>query len=210
MKHIWSPLLISSHSTRVCTIHNYFCSLSKRENSKHSIHRPHQRKIHQQKTAAVFPIVVCFSVKCWWAIDIFTLALPYRSSSSRVLNIVRVKHFSRVTRWDPSDRISFDSHHPWSCQPGYRVCLVRKTLVIWCRSAAPRTSCAISNLGRRAMCCLSVRNAFLFVCGFIWLVASGPHFASADINDPYQILGLTRKATLPDIRKAYKKLAKEW
>ena len=28
--------------------------------------------------------------------------------------------------------------------------------------------------------------------------------------NPYQVLGLTRTATIPDIRKAYKSLAKEW
>ena len=30
------------------------------------------------------------------------------------------------------------------------------------------------------------------------------------IGDPYKILGVDRKATLPEIRKAYRQLAKEW
>lgn len=33
---------------------------------------------------------------------------------------------------------------------------------------------------------------------------------AADLGDPYKILGLDSKATLPEIRRAYKKLAKEW
>lgn len=30
------------------------------------------------------------------------------------------------------------------------------------------------------------------------------------IGDPYKILGVHRKASLPEIRKAYRQLAKEW
>lgn len=33
---------------------------------------------------------------------------------------------------------------------------------------------------------------------------------SARIRDPYKIIGVTRKADTQDIKKAYKKLAKEW
>lgn len=32
----------------------------------------------------------------------------------------------------------------------------------------------------------------------------------ADIGDPYKILNIGRKATLQEIRRAYKQLAKEW
>lgn len=32
----------------------------------------------------------------------------------------------------------------------------------------------------------------------------------ADLGNPYKILGVNRKATLQEIRKAYKQLAKEW
>lgn len=31
-----------------------------------------------------------------------------------------------------------------------------------------------------------------------------------DIGNPYQILGVDKKATTQDIRRAYKQLAKEW
>lgn len=46
---------------------------------------------------------------------------------------------------------------------------------------------------------------FLFVVFEVWLTS-----VVADISDPYKILDIGNKATLPDIRKAYKKLAKEW
>ena len=36
------------------------------------------------------------------------------------------------------------------------------------------------------------------------------NYALANIGDPYKILGIQQKATLPEIRKAYKQLAKEW
>lgn len=32
----------------------------------------------------------------------------------------------------------------------------------------------------------------------------------ADLGNPYKILGVNRKATLQEIRRAYKQLAKEW
>lgn len=35
-------------------------------------------------------------------------------------------------------------------------------------------------------------------------------WTDADIDDPYRILGIGKKASLPEIRKAYKRLAKEW
>lgn len=34
--------------------------------------------------------------------------------------------------------------------------------------------------------------------------------ASQKIGDPYKILGIHPKAALPEIRKAYRQLAKEW
>lgn len=35
-------------------------------------------------------------------------------------------------------------------------------------------------------------------------------FADIELGDPYRILGIERKASLQDIRRAYKLLAKEW
>ncbi|XP_046965238.1 dnaJ homolog subfamily C member 16 [Vanessa cardui] len=37
-----------------------------------------------------------------------------------------------------------------------------------------------------------------------------PILAAQKIGDPYKILGIHRRATLPEIRKAYRQLAKEW
>lgn len=34
--------------------------------------------------------------------------------------------------------------------------------------------------------------------------------AAQKIGDPYKILGIHRRANLPEIRKAYRQLAKEW
>ncbi|KAJ2952479.1 hypothetical protein O0L34_g6797 [Tuta absoluta] len=48
---------------------------------------------------------------------------------------------------------------------------------------------------------------------WVWVllaVAAGPLILAQKIGDPYQILGIHRKATLPEIRKAYRQLAKEW
>ncbi|XP_034839889.1 dnaJ homolog subfamily C member 16 [Maniola hyperantus] len=42
------------------------------------------------------------------------------------------------------------------------------------------------------------------------LVAVVPIFLGQKIGDPYKILGIHRRATLPEIRKAYRQLAKEW
>lgn len=37
-----------------------------------------------------------------------------------------------------------------------------------------------------------------------------PLVVAQKIGDPYKILGVHRKASLPEIRKAYRQLAKEW
>lgn len=49
---------------------------------------------------------------------------------------------------------------------------------------------------------LALGALLLLGCCCLW--------AAADIGDPYRILGIGKKATLPEIRKAYKRLAKEW
>lgn len=55
------------------------------------------------------------------------------------------------------------------------------------------------------MYCLRAQSVFPFVVAICWLTS-----VLADISNPYKILDISNKATLPDIRKAYKKLAKEW
>ncbi|XP_052750652.1 dnaJ homolog subfamily C member 16 [Galleria mellonella] len=48
---------------------------------------------------------------------------------------------------------------------------------------------------------------------WLWVmlaVALCPVLIAQKIGDPYKILGIHRKASLPEIRKAYKQLAKEW
>lgn len=47
----------------------------------------------------------------------------------------------------------------------------------------------------------------LLVVVFIYLPIAE---ASEPLGNPYKILGVNRHATLPDIRKAYKNLVKEW
>ncbi|XP_026329593.1 dnaJ homolog subfamily C member 16 [Hyposmocoma kahamanoa] len=42
------------------------------------------------------------------------------------------------------------------------------------------------------------------------VVALAPLVLAQNIGDPYKILGIHRKASLPEIRKAYRQLAKEW
>ncbi|XP_022125250.1 dnaJ homolog subfamily C member 16 [Pieris rapae] len=48
-----------------------------------------------------------------------------------------------------------------------------------------------------------------WLCMLLMLVLC-PLILSQKIGDPYQILGIHRRATLPEIRKAYRQLAKEW
>lgn len=43
---------------------------------------------------------------------------------------------------------------------------------------------------------------------YSWALADTAEAAAE--HDPYRILGIGRKATQPEIRKAYKRLAKEW
>lgn len=52
---------------------------------------------------------------------------------------------------------------------------------------------------------LRLRHTFIAVFFILFC-----YFVLADISNPYKILGVHEKATLQDIRRAYKKLAKEW
>ncbi|XP_072944107.1 dnaJ homolog subfamily C member 16 isoform X2 [Epargyreus clarus] len=54
--------------------------------------------------------------------------------------------------------------------------------------------------------CMGLRGRWL--CGLLVLLCCVA--AAQKIGDPYKILGIHRRATLPDIRKAYRQLAKEW
>lgn len=45
---------------------------------------------------------------------------------------------------------------------------------------------------------------------FIFILCLSSLVALQNIDDPYQVLGINRRASLQDIRKAYKQLAKEW
>lgn len=51
---------------------------------------------------------------------------------------------------------------------------------------------------------LKLLKLFLLLSIFIF----GPILAI--VYDPYKILGIDKKATLQDIRRSYKQLAKEW
>jgi len=51
-------------------------------------------------------------------------------------------------------------------------------------------------------------SILIFYC--VLINGSNYGLASNTLGDPYKILGLTRQASLQDIRKAYKQLAKEW
>ena len=50
-----------------------------------------------------------------------------------------------------------------------------------------------------------MRKAFLFA---VIIFAALP--AHAGVKDPYKVLGVDRKASAADIKRAYKKLAVEW
>lgn len=45
---------------------------------------------------------------------------------------------------------------------------------------------------------------------FIFILCLSSLVALQNIDDPYKILGINRRASLQDIRRAYKQLAKEW
>lgn len=47
---------------------------------------------------------------------------------------------------------------------------------------------------------------FLWICS----VYTNEVFAEAQLDDPYRILGVGRKAPLQEIRQAYLKLVKKW
>ncbi|CRL07622.1 CLUMA_CG020587, isoform A [Clunio marinus] len=49
---------------------------------------------------------------------------------------------------------------------------------------------------------------FLFICGlFISVILE---ISCSSFSNPYQILGVDKRATLPELKRAYKQLAKEW
>ncbi|CAG9783439.1 unnamed protein product [Diatraea saccharalis] len=53
----------------------------------------------------------------------------------------------------------------------------------------------------------SWKERWIFV---LWVIFLVPLIVAQKIGDPYKILGIHRRATLPEIRKAYRQLAKEW
>ena len=55
-----------------------------------------------------------------------------------------------------------------------------------------------------------MRYAFLLLSLFALLQLTLPAAAGDSLGDPYKILGVSKHATLQDIRKAYKHLVKEW
>lgn len=48
------------------------------------------------------------------------------------------------------------------------------------------------------------------VAFIIFIFFSEISIVSCNLGDPYKILGVSRHATLQEIRRAYKQLAKEW
>lgn len=55
-----------------------------------------------------------------------------------------------------------------------------------------------------------MRYAFLLLGLFALLQLTPSVVASDTLGDPYKILGVSKHATVQDIRKAYKHLVKEW
>lgn len=57
----------------------------------------------------------------------------------------------------------------------------------------------------------SIMRVILFILMIVLIIQLLPVTdASEPLGNPYEILGVTRHAKLPDIRKAYKNLVKEW
>lgn len=55
-----------------------------------------------------------------------------------------------------------------------------------------------------------VRHTFLLLSIFAVLQLTPLALAGDTLGDPYKILGVSKRATVQDIRKAYKHLVKEW
>lgn len=55
-----------------------------------------------------------------------------------------------------------------------------------------------------------IKHALLLLSVFAALQLTLPVVAGDSLGDPYKILGVSKRATLQDIRKAYKHLVKEW
>jgi len=55
-----------------------------------------------------------------------------------------------------------------------------------------------------------MRYAFLLLSFFAILQLTSSVVAGDSLGDPYKILGVSKHATVQDIRKAYKHLVKEW
>lgn len=49
-----------------------------------------------------------------------------------------------------------------------------------------------------------------YIGACLLIICANQLIVLANLSDPYKILGIQNKATLQEIRRAYKQLAKEW
>lgn len=65
---------------------------------------------------------------------------------------------------------------------------------------------------RKNCCCSVLIKSIITISIVLFLLVTLIHYAdsTANLGDPYKILGIDRKASLQEIRRAYKQLAKEW